>query len=246
MGDIMLDRSSIVKGNRMANMPPALRPAPLDHRKQRDYSPAFRRRARVTIAAGFRCADGIMVCSDTEHTHGEIQKSYGAKMFAFRHDAGACLILAFAGSVPYAKMFIEMAQADFYGLGEKTAAAIKKKLFSGLLDFHKKYIFPHPCFRLSGGPDFQLIVAIRDEGRDLHLLSTYEASLTPVQGVECIGIGENLFRYLSRERVFPSMEMEKAKTQAAEMMAEVKRYVPGCGGKTHFMMLGTSLLGESV
>jgi hypothetical protein len=58
----------------------------------------------MTIAAGFRCKDGVLLCSDTQITE-EAGKSYESKIFPINPSADC--FLAYAGYVGFIKEFVE-------------------------------------------------------------------------------------------------------------------------------------------
>jgi 20S proteasome alpha/beta subunit len=210
-----------------------LRPYPL-HPHQR-----MRGGRAMTIAIGARCSDGVIVCADSEFTHGEIHKSYDWKIFEFAEpDWSSRLVMAFSGSVQFAKMFIESAGKHFLSLPDRTAENTEGMVGDLLVDFYQRHIYPHPKFQLYGGPDFQLIVGIKGSAGGLRLLSTVETAVAKIEVCESIGIGQYLVRHLLRAVHFPSMNMEEAHLAIASAMNEAKNSVPACGGKNQFFLLG--------
>ena len=70
------------------NHPPFPRvPEPFDFRRKPPYphrppKPIPPRRKPVTIAAGFKFNGGILLCADTEQTHGGVLKVSGSKLIS--------------------------------------------------------------------------------------------------------------------------------------------------------------------
>jgi hypothetical protein len=61
--------------------------------------------------------------------------------------------------------------------------------------------------------------------------------MATIPNAESIGAGETLFRYLVREKFFPVLELARAKNSVRDAIAEVTAHVPGCGGKTEYLLL---------
>src|SRR5690242_15446901 len=58
----------------------------------------------VTIAAGFRFADGVLLCADTQITYEGIAKVSGTKILPFEFKrSGVKVVFTFSGDVSYAK-----------------------------------------------------------------------------------------------------------------------------------------------
>ena len=64
----------------------------------------------MTVAAGFRFADGLLICADSRITYGTEFKSRGSKIFPYRFKAsGNKAIFTFSGDVAHARMCIQKA-----------------------------------------------------------------------------------------------------------------------------------------
>jgi len=62
------------------------------------------RREAVTIAAGFRFADGVVLCADTQITYQGVAKVSGTKIFPFEFKRnGSRAVFTFSGDLKYAK-----------------------------------------------------------------------------------------------------------------------------------------------
>src|SRR6266568_3076754 len=83
-------------------------PAYVDIHPKRFYppKPEFRRATAVTIAAGFRCSDGVVLCADTEMSMPGWIKYPGSKV-RFYKDLPFQVAFTFAGDAEFFEMVIE-------------------------------------------------------------------------------------------------------------------------------------------
>jgi 20S proteasome alpha/beta subunit len=201
----------------------------------------------MTIAAGFRFADGILICADTEISHGSELKTRGSKIFPYRSKrSDNKLVFTFSGDVAHSKMCIQgMARAvaalppDRWGV-----AGVYDALKDELYNFHHQYIFKHPRYPYGDGPQVNLIVgAWCAEEKRLNLYESSEAALVEVSDIEPMaitGTGSTLCRYIARPLI-PGQYMALADvlTVAVYSLREAKDNVPGCGKATELITLSS-------
>jgi len=96
----MLERSGKVKYNLSLRLPTHLKP-----RRFPKGEPKPQQVKSMTIAAGFRCFDGVVLCSDSEHTEGQ-SKFYDTKIFEVKAN-NAVLYLTGAGDYVYIRSVAE-------------------------------------------------------------------------------------------------------------------------------------------
>jgi 20S proteasome alpha/beta subunit len=94
----------------------------------------------MTIAAGFACRDGILLCTDSRYSDG--RKVDGRKIFPFQLNGGA-VAFALAGNAAFAKRAIEECCISF---GEKpqdhgSVMGIKTLIENSLKGFYKQFVF---------------------------------------------------------------------------------------------------------
>src|SRR5271170_6684014 len=68
--------------------------------------PNDRRNKVMTIAAGFKCSDGIVLCADSQMTASDGTKYNAPKIFSYSENQ-VDAVFAFAGSEVFSKMCIE-------------------------------------------------------------------------------------------------------------------------------------------
>ena len=182
----------------------------------------------MTIAAGFLCEDGIVICADREVSTG-IDKWEESKIFTLHTDAETPktnAIIAGSGWLDYVKMTVDKIRKR--AMFMSTALEIEEVVEETVLDVHRKHI------RFYSGeekPDFDLIVGIRDDS-GLILLQSIGTSVRRVPtAFSCIGVGQTLAHYLSRKLKPQDDTASEAASLAIQILDQVKANVPECGGR---------------
>ena len=208
-------------------------PHPSPHRQ-------FKRLAQanaMTVAAGFRFSDGILLCADTEITHGSELKEKGTKVFPYRFKkSGNKAVFTFSGTVFPSRQCIQT-------MTHRIAASSPDKwgnhglfaeLAQELYDFHHKYIFKHPRYPYGDGPQVNLIVGTWCESEKiLTLYQSDEESLVEVLDAEpfaVTGTGATFSRYVAKPMLpHANMKLADVLTVALYALKEAKDNVPACG-----------------
>jgi len=204
----------------------------------------------MTIAAGFRFAEGILICADTEISYGAELKTRGSKVFPYSfRNSDTKLIFTFSGDVAYSKMCIQgMARAVAVLVPKAwSVAGIYDALKDELFRFHGKYIFTHPRHQYGDGPQVNLIIGTWcAEEKRLTLYESSEAALTEVSNSEPVaitGTGSTFSRYITRPLIpHEHMPLADVLTVAVYALKEAKDNVPGCGKASELITL--SSIGE--
>jgi 20S proteasome alpha/beta subunit len=198
----------------------------------------------MTIAAGFRFAKGIVICADTEISHGSELKTRGSKIFPYTfRKSDNRLVFTFSGDVAYSKMCTQaMAHAVAVLPPNKwSVAGIYAALADELFKFYDKYIFKHPRYSY-GEPQVNLIVgAWCSEEKRLNLYESSEAALVEVSDTEPVAItgsGSTFSRYIAKPLIpHEHMPLADVLTVAVYALKEAKDNVPGCGKGTELITL---------
>lgn len=199
----------------------------------------------MTIAAGLKFDNGVLLCADSQLSYGGISKTPGHKlMSADLAPLQVQLGFAFAGDVPKAKTAMrniingcmEVAQDCGDGLtGELLFDAIEEAQ-------RKTYqtVFKHPKYLRGDGPDYWLLICgwLKKEG--VALFVTDEDAVTPVEEFDCKGTGEYLFRYLVQSMYLPDLEIQKVVVLATHALEEIKQYDPNVGFNSEFMIFDST------
>jgi len=199
----------------------------------------------MTIAAGFRFAEGILICADTEISHGAELKTRGSKIFPYTfRKSDNRLVFTFSGDVAHSKMCIQGMARAVAALPPNrwSVAGIYEALKNELYNFHHKYIFKHPRYPYGDGPQVNLIVgAWCSEEKRLNLYESSEDALVEVSDMEPVAItgsGSTFSRYIAKPMIpHEHMPLADVLTVAVYALKEAKDNVPGCGKGTELITL---------
>jgi 20S proteasome alpha/beta subunit len=180
----------------------------------------------MTIAAGFKINDGILLCADTRLTGGiKLERS---KLESFPIGDDVNVALAFAGddflmwnAIDDCRDKLLAKDADVSSLPK-----IKQLVRDALRPLSQEY----PQERM------QLLVAVR-LGQDLNLLATSEARLKEVRVYECIGSGEALAHYILDTSFNRKVSLPQARMLAAHALLAAKDVDEPCGGHSEMLLL---------
>ncbi len=188
----------------------------------------------MTIAAGFLCRDGIVLCADTEQ-QAWAMKLHGSKMGDFECATGDKVCYAYAGNTAFALSAVQKCEKR---LQSTEITNVFAEIESILDREYRRNVLKHPDHATDGNLPYHLLLAIwkRDE-KKAKLYVTAQTSIHQSTNYECIGIGDSLGHYLIRPMFNLGMKDREAMNMAAYALAMVKDYVPGCGGLSVFKIL---------
>ena len=187
----------------------------------------------MTVAAGFRFAEGLLICADTEITLGAELKTRATKIFPYRFKAsGNRAVFTFSGDVILSKQCIQKIARALASSG-KSLWAMQDVLAEQVYDFHQKYIFKHPNYQYGTGPTVNLIAGMWSADGQLGLFESSEHAVVKVSDQDAMaitGTGGNFASYVARPLVpHGLMKMTDLMTVAVYALKEAKDNVPGCG-----------------
>ena len=109
------------------------------HRKQRPLTGA-----PMTIAAGFRYDNGLLLCADTQYTS-QI-KFRGSKILPKSYSDGSKSVFVIIGNPRYARMCVNVVEDTISDLekDERTISKMQQMVISAVRDLHQGHIFKHP------------------------------------------------------------------------------------------------------
>lgn len=191
-------------------------------------------RKPVTIAAGFRYRNGILLLADTQHTYRQWMKLSKSKIVELKFPGQKAKIgVAIAGSVDFAIMATEKLEKKLKSI-DITHEVIGDKIEEVLLDIYDRHIHP---FNLGNECGFDLLVAMWTDAEGLALLNTSGTAITEIKEYGMIGIGLYLAQFLASTYDRHSMERDEVFTFAVDVFRKVKTHVDGCGGLTNVFLL---------
>jgi len=207
---------------------------------QKPHNPPKRKEVRaLTIAAGFACDWGYVLCADRQMSHGtsgEIGSfaSYEEKVFQTWDDDPNQAALCGAGNDGY--LLHPFSEALFANLAKPQGETTQSIFESTLNAFAEK---------LNRPPDMQTLLA--DSTLGPGLLKSDGLIVSPARPIEILGIGEtSLVRYLTDTLHSRTMDLHHGVAMAAFVVCAAKKYCPQyCGGQTDIVAIsiwdGTSI-----
>jgi hypothetical protein len=196
----------------------------------------------MTIAAGFCCSDGILLCADSQFTGAE--KLHKPKLL-FRSCREVLLAFGISGDPDYARSVIDDCCSE--GLTRLPNPArsvwevrkIIRRAIGRALEEYQKRGLPY-----DQRP--QLLVTIASPHWGTWLFSTWQSAMPQVDGSHFLGTGSYIAGYLM-QAFWPdvsTMTIEALVPFAMYMIAAAKRHDAYCGGGSQFMAIrGTDASG---
>ena len=183
----------------------------------------------MTIAAGFVCEEGVVLCADTEHT-GWAFKFHDSKLDHFELPGGK-IAFALAGHTSFAWSAIQKCRDRLNAIAPKDIIIELEQI---LETEYRRNVLDHPSY-----PDgkYYLLIAVWAPAQRVALYVTDETCIRKVDGFECVGVGSELASFIIRPTYARLMPERKALSLAAYALAEVKESIPRCGGMSVYLLL---------
>jgi hypothetical protein len=206
-------------------------PAPVKHQVYPLVGPKDK---QMTIAAGFVCNNGVLLCADSEHTDWAT-KSNSAKVNTFKFEGGS-VGYAYAGNDSLAISAIQTCQ-------DKLATCVDPKKAVGILrgaleGEYRKHVLSHPSYSASSELSYSLLLSVRNQD-GVSLYRSHETALQKIETFDCIGVGAPFARYLIQPNFAYRPPEDAVLALAVYALKLTKEKVPGCGGMSVFQMMKT-------
>jgi 20S proteasome alpha/beta subunit len=187
---------------------------------------------RMTIAAGFICSEGVLLCADTEQT-GWAMKLHDSKVDHFEHPGGK-IAYAYAGNVPFACSAIQKLRRHLQRRTfNDTMAEVEKVLDRE----YRRNVLSHPDHLTDSTISYRILFGVWSPGERVRLYSTSLTAIEEVKGYQCIGMGDYLAHYLVRQHVAGGIPQRHTLIHASYALSAIKDYVPDCGGMSIYVLL---------
>ena len=185
----------------------------------------------MTIAAGFCCSDGVVICADRELTYPEAVRldAFKVRTFSSVNLEGA---VTGAGDWAYLLMALQTIQKE---MGSAQNFEEVEGRFQGIvLDIYERNIALYPDHPK---PTFDLLLGVRwCDGRRI-LLQSNATAFTASNKFEVLGVGMELGRHLADILYSPSMSSQQVCLLAAYILRLAKKYVQFVGGHSDIYSL---------
>ena len=187
----------------------------------------------MTIAAGFYCNEGIILCADSQMTVSGYIKNYDGKI---RTVMTKNLVAAFVGSgtTDYIETAIQKASEC---LSEcKSIHEVRGKLEENLLEFFDKHLAPWAFFPENERPTVELLIAVSTKLGPCDLFHYCGTSLHRTDS-KAIGAGILLANSLISEYFWNVTTLDRSAPLAVFILSKVKEQIDSCGGFTDMLLL---------
>lgn len=182
----------------------------------------------MTVALGFRCMDGFVLCADSLESDGFTQR-FVDKMWIYEVQGEWGIAIASAGEADLADSFNESLE-KVLGNSDFDETRLLAKLRKAVRAVRVSY--PEATF------DFLAVIF----GRPSLYSKLYRvlggSHLGPVKKYQAIGAGAHLSAFLASQLYRDSMCVSEGVRLATFITARVKEHVDGCGGPTSVISYG--------
>jgi 20S proteasome alpha/beta subunit len=196
---------------------------------------------KVTIAAGFRCNDGIVLCADSLHTISGYVKHHEGKIDTCAME-DFVIAIAGAGTTDYIRTAVETITRP--GLEFIDLLQIEIALRDRMLEFFGRHLLPWSNFPESERPMVELLIAVTGKKKtQYHGLFHYAGTSFHRVYEKAIGAGILLADSLIAEHIHSDRVHRNPQTLpqlcslAVFILSKVKKHVDGCGGYTDLVIL---------
>lgn len=189
----------------------------------------------MTIAAGFRCADGIVLCADSQITAADGTKYNAEKLIGYSND-DIDVVFAFAGVEVFSKMCIErLAQRIL----TSQVSDVEQVLRDEALSIHQTYAPQATSSTTEYDLDVLVATKFRLQDRDVLALFHIEgpAVSPPIKTFDCIGIGRTVARQAVNVFYKSQLSIQEASRIAVYSLQQTKTNVDGCGGPSQIILI---------
>jgi hypothetical protein len=190
----------------------------------------------MTIAAGFPCSDGLVLCSDTQETIIGYAKVNTGKMTRLEFPLYN-VVFTGSGDSGLIDMTVQLMCQALTLKEPKSMWAIEEVLRESLVDTFNRYIAPgfqFPTAELPATPD--LLIGIQ-QSASARLYRASGVAFRSVSESQCVGTGVVLGKSLIAQLFDGSMTIGQGWLVALYVLHQAKTWVDGCGGNTDILLL---------
>ena len=201
----------------------------------------------MTITAGFRVQNGILLCADSMYTGAS--RIYQPKLFDYEFDVWSsemtvnCSSIAFAlsGNENYAKMAIEDCVEAVRSCARKdrTAKAITRLIRKAVKGINNEYVDTRPESEKENAR-FELIIGFFSPSSGHLLFKTSGPAVVTIERYCCSGVGAYLGEFIIGNALSADMRLWDFVLVAMNALAAAKSYDANCGGDTQMLVVGKS------
>lgn len=195
-------------------------------------------RKAVTIIAGFKSWEGVVLCADTQETVEYSKRKasklrYEPKEYGTSEDHTSNLAAAFcgSGSGPFIDKLVEQAWKRAKRATDLDSACdeIEKSIKEQYREFGKIY-------QQGQCPEVQLIFGVKMDGAS-KLFSAWGPIVNQKDGFDAGGVGQYMADFLASRMFQNHLSVHQCVILAAYILFQTKEHVDGCGGDSQIIVL---------
>jgi hypothetical protein len=192
----------------------------------------------VTIVAGFKTYQGIVLCADTQETIGTAKRQVPKLIVrpeyfvTMKHDPNY-LAAAFcgAGDGPFVDLLVEEAWKVAQDAADLDDAC--NRIIVAIKDTYREY---GQIFQPGSCPSAELLFGVK-MGNDSRLFAATGPVVNEKKGYTSSGAGYYLADFLSARMYKDYLPLHTCVILAAYILFQTKEHVDGCGGDSHIAIL---------
>jgi 20S proteasome alpha/beta subunit len=204
------------------------------------FRPQFPRRKAVTIIAGFKSYEGVVLCADSQETLESSKRNVpkirfepSDSQFGAVQESVDDLGVAFCGAGDGA--FIDKLASNAW---EKACTATSIDEACSLIEKSIKATYKEfgEIFQTGSCPEVQLIYGVKMH-HESRLFSAIGPIVNEKQGYDCGGTGHYMASFLASRMYGDHLPVHQCVILAAYILFQAKEHVEGCGGESQVVVL---------
>jgi hypothetical protein len=204
--------------------------------------PAFRPKSKrlpkvhaMTIAAGFPCSDGLVLCADTQETIYSYAKVNTEKMRQLETPSYN-VVFTGAGDSGLLEMSAQLMKQALLRENPKGDREIERVLRDSWLEIFNRHLAPYSQFPADEHPNPDLLIGVQYPTA-AEFYRAYGTAFWQVHEPQCVGSGVVLGKSLIAQLFTNSMTIGQGWLVALYVLHQAKTWVDGCGGNTDILLL---------
>jgi hypothetical protein len=189
----------------------------------------------MTIAAGFPCSDGLILCADTQETIYTYAKVNTEKMRQLETPLYN-VVFTGAGDSGLLEMSAQLMEQALLRENPNVDREIERVLRDTWLEIFNRHLAPYSRFPSDERPNPDLLIGVQYPTA-AEFYRAYGTAFWHVREPQCVGTGVVLGKSLIAQLFDNSMTIRQGWLVALYVLHQAKTWVDGCGGNTDILLL---------
>jgi hypothetical protein len=195
----------------------------------------------VTIIAGFKSVDGVVLCADTQETVGDLMKRHVPKLIFEPSESrdrqgkndGNELAACFcgAGNGPFIDRLIDDAWEDAKDSNDLQQAC--EAIAFSIEENYRKY---GSIYQAGHCPEVDILFGVKMYGGS-RLFKATGPVVNEIKKYDVSGIGRYIADFLASRMYYPRLSINQCAILAAYILFQAKERIENCGGESHIAVL---------